>query len=392
MSLKLTFRKARSSKDKTKRGTYYIEGTDHRGRRVHKSLRTGDRDLAKSEFAKYVAASVAMRLEGPKGVVNFANAVKIYLERLALRGKAGTMNETFLGEMLPHIGTKKLCELTQADLDGLAKRLRPNCKASTVKRHIYTPFIAAYNAAVDHDPPLADPRRWNKPTVPKRKAHPPDDAYIATLKDAAYVKGRGKRNAVTGSRKPERDAALVLFMTLSGCRSGEAQRFAIGDFDPHRGAALLRKTKNGDPRRVALAPALISALVAQVDKLHERAAGKAPDSTLIFECETRWGIPQLFKRAQKRAGLDRRRPHEIGRHAFAKRILEAGESTLTVKDAGGWKTLRMVDEYYGHLARERTDQVVAGIDTRALQQSTPKSHPDQNASPAITDKQRKNVA
>ena len=102
MSLKLTFRKARSSKDKTKRGTYYIEGTDHRGRRVHKSLRPGDRDLAKSEFAKYVAASVAMRLEGPKGVVNFANAVKIYLERLALRGKAGTMNETFLGEMLPH--------------------------------------------------------------------------------------------------------------------------------------------------------------------------------------------------------------------------------------------------------------------------------------------------
>jgi integrase len=127
-------------------------------------------------------------------------------------------------------------------------------------------------------------------------------------------------------------------------------------------------------------------------RVHKSAAGKAPDSTLIFECETRWGIPQLFKRAQKRAGLDRRRPHEIGRHAFAKRILEAGESTLTVKDAGGWKTLRMVDEYYGHLARERTDQVVAGIDTRALQQSTPKSHPDQNASPAITDKQRKNVA
>ena len=392
MSLKLKFRKARSAKDKDKRGSYYIEGTDHRGKRVHKSLRTSERDLAKSEFAKHIASSVALRFDGPKGVANFANAVKIYLERLAQKGKAGSINETFLGEMLPHIGTKKLCELTQADLDALAKNLRPNCKASTVKRHIYTPFIAAYNAAVEYDPPLADPRRWKKPTVPKRKAHPPSDTYIAALKDSAYVTRRGKRNSAMGSRKPERDAALVMFLTFTGCRSGEAQRFAIGDFNAERGLAMLRKTKNGDPRQVALAPAVIEVLTAQVNKLHEQAGGKAPDNTLVFECETRWGIPQLVKRAQDRAGLDRRRPHEIGRHAFAKRILDAGESTLTVKDAGGWKTLRMVDEYYGHLAKERTDKVVAGIDTKAFQEHTPNLHHSAEDGATTPDKQRKNVA
>lgn len=385
MSLRLSYRKARSQ-DKGKRGSYYIEGTDHKGRRVHESLRTGDRDLAKSLFAQRVAESLTVRAEGVKGVVNFANAVKLYYER-----KPNNSNEVYLDEMLPLIGAKRLCDLTQADLDALAKRMRPGCSAATVKRHVYTPFIAAYNMAVANEPPLADPRRWKKPILPKRTATPPDDAYIATLKDSAFIQTRGKRNSVVGSRKPERDAALVMFVTLTGCRSGEAQRFALQDYDPAKGTALLRRTKNGNARQIALPPALVDALNLQVAKLHERAGGEAPKTALMFECETRWGIPQLIARAQKRANLPRHRPHEIGRHAFAKRILDAGESTLTVKDAGGWKTLRMVDEYYGHLAKERTDRVVSGIDTTAFQKPTPKIHPTQKDAAKTIEKPRRNA-
>src|SRR5262249_42672105 len=120
--------------------------------------------------------------------------------------------------MLPLIGTKKLCELTQQDLDELAKAMRPTATNATKRRQVYTPFIAAYNAACENIPPLADYKRWKSPTVPKRRGHAPDDNYIGQLKASIDVRGRaGKRkNVVTGSRKPVRDKALLLFLTLTG--------------------------------------------------------------------------------------------------------------------------------------------------------------------------------
>ena len=150
----------------------------------------------------------------------------------------------------------------------------------------------------------------------------------------------------------------MLFITFTGARSGEAQRQALRDLFLDRGYAMLRRTKNGEPRQVALTPGLIEALRAQVAAL-----GDAADDTLVFECKTRWGIPQLIKRARNRAGLDEKyRPHQVGRHAFATRLLNAGASTAAVKQAGGWKSeSRAFDEYYGHLAQEVTDRAVASM-------------------------------
>jgi len=261
--------------------------------------------------------------------------------------------------MLPFIGERKLCELTQADLDQLAKTMRPKDSVESRKRQVYTPFITAFKAAADRDPPLVDAKRWKSPKHEKRRANSPDDAYISKLVDVADIhERRGKRkNVVTGSRKPARDMALVLFVTFTGARSGEAQRLELRDLFLDRGYAMLRRTKNGEPRQVALTPELIEALRTQVAAL-----GDAPVDTLVFECKTRWGIPQLVKRARKRAGLDDYRPHQVGRHAFATRLLNAGASTAAVKQAGGWKSeSRAFDEYYGHLAQEVTDRAVAGM-------------------------------
>ena len=99
--------------------------------------------------------------------------------------------------------------------------------------------------------------------------------------------------------------------------------------------------------------------------------GKISGDVLIFECETRWGIPQLIKRARKRAGVEHYRPHQVGRHAFATRLLNAGKSTAAVKQAGGWKSeSRAFDEYYSHLAREVTDQAVASMKLDVTQNAT----------------------
>ena len=44
-------------------------------------------------------------------------------------------------------------------------------------------------------------------------------------------------------------------------------------------------------------------------------------------------------------------PHVFGRHKFATRFLEAGYSLQFVKNAGHWKTIRLVAELYGHLEK-----------------------------------------
>lgn len=383
MSLRLTYRKSRSKK-KAARGSYYIEGTDHKGERVHESLRTGDRDLAKRLFAKWVSDNTTARVDGPKGVANFANAVKVYMDR-----EGENSNATYLDEMLPIIGAKKLCELQQSDLDDLAAKMRPGVSKATLKRHVYTPFMAAYNAAVENEPPLADVRKWKAPTVAKKAVESPSDAYIeALIAGVRTLRRTGKRNnVIVGSRKQARDIAAVLMMTLTGCRSGEATAVTKADVDLDRNRVTFRKTKNGKPRQVAIHPALAKALR---DRLAEM-EGQPADARL-FEFETRWGLPQMVARARRRAGLPHYRPHQIGRHAFATRLLHDGASLLDVQQAGGWDTQRMVSEYYGHLAQEHVDKIVTQSAAGSFQESTPKLHHDDKSDIESTGNKGENAA
>jgi hypothetical protein len=74
--------------------------------------------------------------------------------------------------------------------------------------------------------------------------------------------------------------------------------------------------------------------------------------------KTRWGIPQLMRRLQDRAKLAHWKPHAIGRRAAASRLLNTGKSTIVVRDAIGWDSTRMIDEYYGHLAQSHVDEIM----------------------------------
>jgi site-specific recombinase XerD len=65
-----------------------------------------------------------------------------------------------------------------------------------------------------------------------------------------------------------------------------------------------------------------------------------------------------MRRLQKRARLPHCRPHQLGRHAAATRLLNNGNSTVAVGDAIGSDSTRMIDQYYGHLARSHVDEVV----------------------------------
>jgi integrase len=56
----------------------------------------------------------------------------------------------------------------------------------------------------------------------------------------------------------------------------------------------------------------------------------------------------MLRRAGHRAGLGAVRPHAF-RHSFASAVLDAsGGNLLVARDAGGWASVTVVDEVYGH--------------------------------------------
>jgi integrase len=144
-------------------------------------------------------------------------------------------------------------------------------------------------------------------------------------------------------------AAIVQFMTETGVRVSEAARLLPDDFTKAPGWAHVGRTKSGKPRLVPLSPALQDA-VAEImpDKPFDR----------VFGYTSRWSVNNALRRACNRAGLRHLSPHRVGRHAFAARMLAAGHTLKTVMEAGGWATLSVVDENYGHLEQSKAHEAM----------------------------------
>ena len=138
-------------------------------------------------------------------------------------------------------------------------------------------------------------------------------------------------------------------------RGLQAERLA-GDIDWEGRKAWLRKTKNGAPRVVPL-PGLV------FEALWNLKGAKGT----IFGFKTRHTLNQALERACKRAGVRVMTSHEVGRHAFAARLLAQGFTLKQVQEAGGWKSYRMVAEVYGHLEKSSVHDAMRQSDTKLAQ-------------------------
>jgi integrase len=144
-------------------------------------------------------------------------------------------------------------------------------------------------------------------------------------------------------------AALLLLCTTSGRRTGEAIRCVPDDFDPQRGTLLIGKDKLGNPRLIQLARQVIEAL-----EFYDWQQG--PGLFRGYTPRSRRNVFRDLKRACKRAGVPYHTPHKAGRHAFAKRFLEAGYSIAHLMGAGGWRDPKMPTKLYGHFAYSEVAQ------------------------------------
>ena len=298
-----------------KRSPYYVIRGTVAGVRIFESAETTDRLQAEAKRIKRereIFNSAGLGKERPASV---AEAMTAYLDA---GGEA-----RFILPLLDHFKEKPLNEIGQPEVDQAAAALLPGTKASTRARQVYGPMKAVLRHALDTQMPGAVYRKIRTPKIEQVPA-----------KWAA----KGALDALLAEAGPNLKA-WVLVSTYTGLRASEMLRQRRPDYRQRPGWVAIGKTKNGTSAFVPLPPVAMDAVEATMP------AGLEP----VFGFRTVQGVNSALRRAAKRAGVPYLSTHQIGRHTFAARLLNAGHDIKTVKEAGRWKKLAVVDERYGHL-------------------------------------------
>lgn len=305
-----------------KRGNVWWVDGKLNGERVRESTRETERDDADSYATKREADARKAAEFGPEAVLTFGTATGLYLDA----GKS----DRYLTPIFNKWERRLVREIKPGHVQDLARQLYPKAGPATRNRQVIAPVQAIINHSAKRG--LCPPIRIERFFVPK---HQPGVATIDWLH--AFIEAASPRLG-----------AFACFMAMTGARVSEAIRLDWDDVDLVGRTALLRKTKNGDPRTATLPEALVARLEALPDR-----------EGLVFGYASRWSFQTPWANAEKRACIEHMKPHDAGRRLFATSMVQAGVDPVTVAKAGGWKSVRMVVEVYAQPAdtREAVDRV-----------------------------------
>jgi integrase len=297
---------------------YYVHGTVA-GRRVRQSTGCTDKSQAEA-YCRELEAQLLSELDlGGSGPVTFADAVAAYVN-------AGG-EPKYLERLLDYFGAKPMREIGQVEADAAAAALYPDAKASTINRQCIGPIIRLHRLTVRAEMPgaqlrLIKMRREEKPIIT-----PATDKHLERLWPFL-------RPSIQ---------ALISLMTFTGLRTGEALK--VTEADCRDGFVHVGKTKNGEP---AMVP---------IPEGWEFPAGG-------WGVSTTQGVGKILRKAHTKAGLPYRDGHELGRHAFAARMLADGATLKEVQEGGRWKKLTVVSERYGHLEKAKVHDHMRALSRR----------------------------
>jgi integrase len=127
------------------------------------------------------------------------------------------------------------------------------------------------------------------------------------------------------ARRAETMRTLILLLSVTGMRIGEAIRLNVEDFDAAEGVLTVRNTKFGKTREVPLHPTTVAAIGRYLDLADRPSPRGGTSAVFLSSIGTRLdynSVQQTFRRLVDHAGLQRRshwcrpRLHDL-RHSFA---------------------------------------------------------------------------
>ena len=319
---------------------WYLRGTV-RGISIDESTGTGDRKAAEEVRAVREAELLKQSIHGDSAVRTFAEAALSYMEAGGER--------THLAPILTILGRKPLAAIGQAEIDALARKLKPKAAPATLNRHIYTPVAAVLHHAAR--------KRWCDKPVIARPKEPKGRVRWITHEEAERL-----IEAASPHLQP-----LVIFLLSTGARLSEALYLDWRNVDLAAGHVEFLDTKNGDHRGVPLHPRAVAALSALPHRSGAVFRRSLPQVTangrkrpLGPPYEVREGGGGQIKTAWagmlRRAGISDFTPHDC-RHTWATWHYRANRDLTALMELGGWKSPAMVMRY----AHVNTSHLAASI-------------------------------
>jgi len=233
----------------------------------------------------------------------------------------------YFPRLVARLGEKPVDQVTPGEIRFLALELFPDAKNSTRNRHAITPCRAIMNHAHEMGW-CAWLRIRSLPTAPPKRHAPPDQQWLGSFVEFC------DRNRL------QKIAALILFMNHTGARVSEAidLRGEHVDLDGRTAVLVKTKTDRNSERHLSLE------LVRRMRMIGLRRGER------VFGQRCRHNVNDRLKCICRRAGLEYKSSHAVGRAAFATNALNMGLGIKTAMDAGGWRTARVFLEVYVHTA------------------------------------------
>ena len=288
------------------RGKYYYLRGSVRGIHVYESAKTDDAAVAETIRIIRERELLEESIFGKKAVVTFRTACDAYL--------ASGGSSRFLAPLLARMGSKKLRDITQKDLDAAARLLYPETSPETRNRQFFTPFIAVWNHAAKNG--WAEVRPWQRPRRPKGTA---SRREVTRSGSRSVDYERAARFVAAMSPAP---AMVMTALFFTGMRPVELFTLRAEDLDIGRRWITLVSTKTGEPRGVPMHEFLVPLLAGLIERGGTLFRTHKGEPYPIY-AEGGGGLKTAINGARRRSGINDISPY-TARHSVSTQLVVNG--------------------------------------------------------------------
>lgn len=325
-----------------KRGGVWWTCIRYGGKKIQRSLETGDKKLAQSIEAKIRTELVEGKyFEKPIGESKtFKGMMEKFMKEHAPR-RTISMQRSYvasLKHLLPCFGDSKLSAITPKMISNYkVLRYSTGVKPSTINKELAM-LSKAFNLAMKE-------WEWVKDNPVSKIQKERDN----NARDRWLTKDEEKRLL---DNSPEKLREIIVFALHTGLRQDELLSLQWDRVDLLRKTIIIQESKNGKPRTIPLQqPAY--------DVLLEKSKIRNIRYNFVFTTRIgtkmdRHNLRSNFKDAVKKAGIKDFRFHDL-RHTFATRLVQKGVKIYDISILLGHKSTIMTQRYAHHCTESLRD-------------------------------------
>lgn len=301
------------------------------------ALATIEKEEAAKALAHFEEREIKRYYIGEEQSLTFSDAILLY--------SANAQMATDLEVILPILGELAIAKITPQQVRNLGPKLYPNGSTDSWHRHVITPVRAVINNAHDLGkcPPIRIKSYSSIERLRQDEARGKVSRIEKTPSDWTWI------NAFRKHANPYQ-AAMALFMFVTGARIGQATAMVPNDLDLQN-ARVWMPTAKGTPAQWVTIPMDLVVELANLPPRKPRIGphGTKRGQTKVFGYASKDGVYKGWKTACKNAGIKPIMPHAAGRHGFGtEMIVRQKVDAAAVAKGGRWSDIGLMQKTYVH--------------------------------------------